>query len=66
MVYCVHAIIENMYMYFLFADGKLPDLTPDMEKQFQDELQRAKRIYGGGDMSQFPKFNFVDNAPSEE
>ena len=48
------------------AGSKLPGMTADSEKQYQDELNRVKRIYGGGDMTQFPQFNFVDKTPSED
>ena len=41
-------------------------MTPELEKQHIDELDRVKRMFGGGDLSQFPKFNFVDKTPTEE
>ena len=41
-------------------------MTADLEKQHQDELNRVHRVFGGGDMTKFPEFNFVDKAPSEE
>ncbi|XP_053645699.1 ATP synthase-coupling factor 6, mitochondrial [Cherax quadricarinatus] len=45
------------------AGGKLVDVTPDMEKQLQHELDRVARQYGGGagvDMTKFPTFKFED------
>ncbi|XP_062517235.1 ATP synthase-coupling factor 6, mitochondrial-like [Corticium candelabrum] len=38
--------------------GKLVDVTPEFEAHITGEKERLKRIYGGGDMSQFPKFDF--------
>lgn len=38
--------------------GKLVDVTPEFETHVKNEKERLKRIYGGGDMSQFPKFDF--------
>ena len=49
----------------LCAGGKLPDMTGDLEKQYQDELSRVHRVFGGGDMTKFPEFNFVDKTPTE-
>ncbi len=40
-------------------DGKIPGAPPLAEKQYKDELERLKRIYGGGDL-QFPKFTFEE------
>ena len=45
---------------------KLPDMTGEQEKQYQDELNRVHRVFGGGDMTKFPEFNFVDKTPPEE
>ena len=39
---------------------KAPGVSPQAEKQHTDELERLKRIYGGGDLSKFPKFNFEE------
>ena len=40
--------------------GKIPDLDSLTEKQHADDLERLKRIYGGGDLSKFPKFSFEE------
>ncbi len=29
-------------------------------KDLADELERLKRVYGGGDMTKFPEFQFKD------
>ena len=42
--------------------GKSPAKSPESDKQLQDELARLKRIYGEGDLSKFPKFEFMDKA----
>ena len=57
-----------MYMvYVIFPSGdKLPDMTAESEKQLQDELSRVSRVFGGGDMTKFPEFNFVDKDPPPE
>ena len=41
-------------------------MTAELEKQYQDELSRVHRVFGGGDMSKFPEFNFVDKTPTSE
>lgn len=51
---------------YLCTGGKLPDMTAESEKHYQDELNRVHRVFGGGDMTKFPEFNFVDKPPSEE
>merc|ERR1712168_1520540 len=43
--------------------GNLVDITPDVEKQLQQELEKVARQYGGGpgvDMTAFPSFSFED------
>lgn len=40
--------------------GKLPGMTPEAEKGLTDEMSRLKHIYGEGDLSKFPSFNFKD------
>ena len=42
------------------AGGKLPDITPEEEKKLAEELGRLKKIYGDGDLSKFPTFEFKD------
>lgn len=42
--------------------GKLPDVTPEAEKDLNDELDRLRRIYGEGDIEKFPSFEFKDTA----
>lgn len=45
------------------AGGKLVDMTPEVEKQLQQELDKVARQYGGGpgvDMTKFPTFTFQD------
>lgn len=44
----------------------MPDMTADDEKQYQDEMNRVQRVFGGGDMTKFPEFNFVDKPPTED
>ena len=41
-------------------EGKSPGLRPEDEKQLTDELARLKHIYGDGDLSQFPNFDFKE------
>ena len=41
-------------------------MTAESEKQLQDELNRVNRVFGGGDMTRFPEFNFVDKDPPPE
>ena len=41
-------------------------MTAESEKQLQDELGRTHRVFGGGDMTRFPEFNFVDKEPPVE
>ena len=65
----MHYYIDIIYsvcvcMCLCVSGGKLPDMTPEIERQFTDEMERTKRIFGGGDMTEFPKFNFVDKTPS--
>ena len=39
--------------------GKLVDVTPEFEAHISSEKERLTKIYGGGDLSQFPKFDFA-------
>ncbi|XP_063608474.1 ATP synthase-coupling factor 6, mitochondrial-like [Penaeus indicus] len=45
------------------SGGKLVDMTPEVERQLQQELDKVARQYGGGpgvDMTKFPTFTFQD------
>lgn len=42
-------------------EGKSPGMRPEDEKQLADELVRLKHVYGEGDLSQFPKFDFKED-----
>lgn len=59
-------LVPNFCNVWYPAGGKLPDMTAESEKQYQDELNRLHRVFGGGDMTKFPEFKFVDKPPSEE
>ena len=51
-----------MYI-FRSAGGKLVDASPELQKEMKNELDRVRRVYGGGegtDMSQFPTFDFPE------
>ena len=38
--------------------GKAPDMAPELAKELKDELDRLSRVYGGGNMKEFPTFKF--------
>lgn len=38
--------------------GKAPDMAPELAKELKDELERLSRVYGGGNMKEFPTFKF--------
>lgn len=40
--------------------GKAPGMGAEAEQQLAGELDRLKTVYGGGDLSQFPNFDFKD------
>jgi len=52
----------NEYKAKKSKTGKIPDLSSAAEKQYQEDLERLKRIYGGGDLSKFPKFTFEEKS----
>ena len=65
----VHVCIFLYTCYILVQEyqkgskaGKSPATTAESQKELQDELTRLKRIYGEGDLSKFPKFEFTDKA----
>lgn len=58
---CFHMLL---YPCCRAAGGKLVDMTPEVEKQLQQELDKVARQYGGGpgvDMTKFPTFTFQGN-----
>ena len=40
------------------AAGGLVDVTAEQQKAMADEFQRIKNRFGGGDLTEFPKFDF--------
>ena len=61
--------IKNVTFYIYFhlhlrsANGKLVDASPELEKDMKNELDRVRRMYGGGDgvyMTKFPTFTFPE------
>lgn len=40
------------------TSGKVPDMAPELAKELKDELDRISRVYGGGNMKEFPTFKF--------
>ena len=40
------------------APGKLVDATPEVEAHVASEREKLNRLYGGGNLSEFPKFEF--------
>lgn len=41
-------------------DGKLVDVTPEMEANIERETGQIKKRFGGGNLEEFPKFTFAD------
>jgi len=41
-------------------DGKLVDVTPEMEANIEREVTQIKKRFGGGNLEEFPKFQFED------
>lgn len=37
--------------------GKKIPVTPEAEKRLKDEQERLRRVYGGGNLDEFPKLN---------
>ncbi|XP_067297137.1 uncharacterized protein si:dkey-22n8.3 isoform X2 [Pseudorasbora parva] len=42
------------------ASGGLVDVGQEYEKVFNEELTKLQRLYGGGDLSNFPEFKFSE------
>ena len=45
------------------AGGQLVAASPELQKEMKNELDRVRRVYGGGegvDMTQFPTFKFPE------
>ena len=40
------------------GEGKLLDVTPEIEQKMNKEIDALKRRYGSGNMEEFPKFDF--------
>ena len=38
--------------------GALPDSTPAFEARYQEEMDKVKRQFGGGNLEDFPNFDF--------
>jgi F-type H+-transporting ATPase subunit 6 len=56
-------ILVNLLYILRLAGGQLVDASPELQKEMKNELDRVKRVYGGGegiDMTQFPTFNFPE------
>ena len=52
----------NEYKTKKSSTGKIPDLSPEAQKQYDSDMERLKRIYGEGDLSKFPKFSFEEKS----
>ncbi|XP_003743299.1 ATP synthase-coupling factor 6, mitochondrial [Galendromus occidentalis] len=55
--------VDKVREYASKSKGKVfLDPTPQLEKQYKDELAKARRQYGaeGADMSKFPDFKFTE------
>lgn len=52
----------NIFTYYADvayrSSGGLVDAGPQYEKAFNEELSKLQRLYGGGDLTKFPEFNF--------
>ncbi len=58
---CITSFSVSLQEYSVKSQqGKVPGALPAAEKQYKDELERLKRVYGGGDLSKFPKFTFEE------
>ncbi|KAK2909184.1 hypothetical protein Q8A67_005021 [Cirrhinus molitorella] len=42
------------------ASGGLVDAGPEYEKAFSEELTKLQRLYGGGDLTEFPELKFSE------
>ena len=48
-----------LILIYKFSGGKLVDVTPEIEKERQAELDRVKKQFNiKGDPTEFPKFKF--------
>jgi len=59
----LHKTCFNFLLNFRTAGGKLVDASPELEKDMKNELDRVRRVYGGGegvDMTKFPTFTFPE------
>ncbi|XP_036396551.1 ATP synthase-coupling factor 6, mitochondrial-like [Megalops cyprinoides] len=42
------------------ATGGLVDAGPEYQKNLSEEMTKLQRLYGGGDLTKFPEFNFPE------
>ncbi|CAM4505782.1 unnamed protein product [Leuciscus chuanchicus] len=47
------------------VSGGVVEAGPDYQKNLTDELTKLQRLYGGGDLTQFPQFKFPEPALEE-
>jgi len=56
--------VDKVREYAQKSKGQLfVEATPQIEKEFKDEMAKAEKQYGGGqgvDMTKFPDFSFQD------
>lgn len=52
--------VKKMFMDKLneVKKGKKIPVTPEAEKRLQDEQERLTRVYGGGNLEEFPEMDF--------
>lgn len=48
----------NYFSCFLSAAGGLVDAGPEYHKALAEEIAKLQRLYGGGDLTSFPEFQF--------
>ncbi|XP_070547022.1 ATP synthase-coupling factor 6, mitochondrial-like isoform X1 [Ptychodera flava] len=42
------------------SGGSMVDVDPKTQKSMQDEILRLEKLFGGGDMTKFPEFQFKE------
>ncbi len=48
----------QFFSCFLSGTGGLVDAGPEYQKALAEEITKLQRLYGGGDLSSFPEFQF--------